>query len=530
MKRLFFVIITVLYPCLSNAQVLEIYRKYIGPESYPTSDVERLSVHSEGNEAYHEICQDGFNERLYINDIDSIVCLSEEAMHESSTSVSLDTYLRQCMNDESSRFQVFSKLVAATGLVDKFALMGYTLFAEPDVFWERAIGKDHSSITVEDVKQYLMQQGSYQEALTEGDYTKPEHLLFLFVSYHIVPVKLNPYRLVLHANEYGYDIQRPGKLATPVIEYYPTLDSCRPLKIYESAESGGVFLNRFPMLDNGRTGTGHEKSCPKENIGLCIQREKAEGYANGFIYPIDGLLLYDEATRINLSKERIRFDAASLLPELMNNDARRKCSTAEKDQTVTITPASNQDNLTINEETTLVYSNSYRNERSYYQGDVLRCSGIYDITLRLPSVPVSGNYQLRMGSVLTTNGTICQAYWGEDKSLRPQGIPIDWRQNDNNIGWEDDTDDEVYDAQIDRSVMNRGWVKAPRSISSPGYDSARRNPKCMRKILVQGKMQTGSTYYLRLKCVSPFQGELLLDYFELVPEAIYAQSDVEDIW
>ena len=529
MKRLVCIIMSsaCLFPFLCNAQVLQIYRKCIGLESYSTTSIDRLSIHIKENEAYHKICQEDFNERLYLNDIDSIVCLPVEEMQESSTSVSLETYLRMCMDNASSRFHVFSQLMEATGLMAQLSSIGYTLFVEPDAFWEKAIGINPASITIDDVKKYLIQKGAYPEAMTNDDYANPKHLIFQFVSYHLVPVKVNPYRLVIHANEYGYDIQRPSKIATPVVEYYPSMDSNHLLKLYESAESNGIFINRFPLLDNGRTGTGHETTCPDGCIGVRIQKENAiKNLSNGFIYPIEGLLLYDESTRTNLGKERLRFDAASLIPELMNNDIRKKCSTAEKDKEVVI-DSSNGNNLTINEDATLLYCNPYHNEGSYYQGDFLKCTGLYDITLRLPPVPVSGNYQLRMGSMLTSNGSIFQSYWGDDKNLlAPQGIPTDWRQRDN-IGWEDDID-ESHDIQTDRNLQNCGWAKAPNSISSPEYDSARRNPNCLRNIILQREMQADAIYYLRFKCV--FQGELLLDYFELVPENIYDQLDGEDIW
>ena len=53
--------------------------------------------------------------------------------------------------------------------------LGYTLFAETDQFWADALGKDVADITVEDVKQWVIDQPAFAEKLLEGLYeTYPE--------------------------------------------------------------------------------------------------------------------------------------------------------------------------------------------------------------------------------------------------------------------------------------------------------------------------------------------------------------------
>jgi len=69
--------------------------------------------------------------------------------------------------------------------------------------------------------------------------------------------------------------------------------------IYESAESHGVFINRFPCLDNGRHGTYHEIGCDPDKEGIRIASPDFSGeknVRNAMLYPIDKLLLFDEQT------------------------------------------------------------------------------------------------------------------------------------------------------------------------------------------------------------------------------------------
>ena len=44
---------------------------------------------------------------------------------------------------------------------------------------------------------------------------------------------------------------------------------------------------------------------------------------NGYLYEIDAPIAYNEETRDNLGRTRIRMDCMSFFPEVMNNDIRR---------------------------------------------------------------------------------------------------------------------------------------------------------------------------------------------------------------
>ena len=204
---------------------------------------------------------------------------------------------------------------------------GFTIFAEPDIFWENQLGKDANDITPADIQEWVAQQGYYPEYHSTSDYTSNDNLLYQWTTYHILDYKLAPNRLTYHFCEYGYNYQfSTGRYTIPVMEYYTTFGPRRLLKIYESPEAGGIYLNRFPIIDNQRTGTGHEVGCSPDNAGNRIDNDDPtlalHSASNGYLYSIDTPLAYSPTVRNNLGRERIRIDAASFFPEATNSDIR----------------------------------------------------------------------------------------------------------------------------------------------------------------------------------------------------------------
>ena len=115
-------------------------------------------------------------------------------------------------------------------------------------------------------------------------------------------------------------------------ELYTTMGKRRLLKIFESAESQGIYLNRFPDLRNGRRENYHENFCEDDKFGFRINVDSANSEAiNMLIYPISHekmpgrVLAYDEDTRNNLQKQRLRYDAwfrryQDAIPLVMDTD------------------------------------------------------------------------------------------------------------------------------------------------------------------------------------------------------------------
>jgi len=423
---------------------------------------------------------------------------------------------------------------------------GFTLFAETDEFWEKELGKDRRDIKKEDIIAWITSQGLYPEAVNDDNYTSPDNLLNQFVTYHLLPMRLPVDKLGLHYNEKGYNYNNKNAVPTvPVWAHYVTMGKRRLLRIWESAETEWPCINRFPKLNNGRKEDYHERECSDENKGVEIRTDENSGIVkliNGIIYPIDQPIAYSENVRNELAKVRLRFDSWELQPEAMNNDMRL---VSQNDAIWYFSSDPDKqyfENATVNSKQTNFMLLSGRNQSwPNYQGDELLAEGVYDITITCPPVPKSGIYEIRMG-VSTYSGTrgICQVYWGPRKDqLVAQGIPVNMQlggNSENNIlGWERDTDDEDYDAEVDKKMRNNGFMKGPEYIVAVagGRETNRMNAGATRRIVVREAMSPDVTYYIRFKTVQPdyTTKQLFVDYLEWCPKEVYDNPESpEDIW
>ena len=421
---------------------------------------------------------------------------------------------------------------------------GFTLFAETDEFWEKELGKDRKDITKEDVIAWIEDKGYYPDAINDDDYKNENNLLNQFVTYHLLPERIAVDKLAIHYNEKGYNYKNKNmKPTVPVWSHLVTFGKRRLLRIWESAESDGPYLNRFPKLNNGRQEDYHEKECTEENIGVEIRTDENSGIVkliNGIIYPIHEPIAYTEHVRNELAKVRLRYDAYELQPEAWNNDMRNmsyfwrfKFSSDPDKQYFT--------NLTVNtKETNFMLLNGRDQGWPNYQADEVLAEGLYDITITLPPVPKFGVYEIRMG-VSTFSGTrgICQVYWGPRKDqLVAQGIPVNMQLGGNSVpnilGWERDTDDDDYNAEVDKKMRNNGFMKGPEYIvaNAGGRETNRISATSTRRIIVREPMSPDVTYYLRFKTVQDYlEKQLFVDYLEWCPKEVYDNPErPEDIW
>lgn len=527
----------------------------------------------------------------------NIVCTNGviHAMHGvvSPSNHTLDVLLKKYIENPNSGYVVTAKIFDACGLMESVSLerdetyedlikttervpmssnsvgdggdetfytpehryYGFTLFAETDEYWKNATNKtDVMDITMEDVMQHLINEGVYPEAKQDNDYKSEDNLLYQFITYHLLPEKLPTNRLVYHYNEKGYNTQNKTPTVA-VMEFYTTMGKRRLLKLFESRESKGVYINRFPNLDNERRGTYHELSCDPDKEGIKVGDPNLEGdndIRNGIVYPIDKLLYYSDETRDNLMKQRIRWSVPSMWPEFMNNDIR--CSTVSDDKHQYVYIPTDQeykylDDVDISNETQFFYWPGYNRGWANMQGDELTIRGITDCTMRLPPVPRQGTYELRFA--IQSGGErrgMVQFYWGEDKNkLAAMGIPMDLRQaGDNtlhmpgtdpisNIGYEPDTDDDEYNAEVDKLLRNNGFMKGCNQYcaGSPGSTTMMRgNTNCIRRIIVRQTMDPDKTYYVRFKTVMDDRTRFFyMDYMEYCAKEVYDNPETpEDIW
>jgi len=420
---------------------------------------------------------------------------------------------------------------------------GFTCFAETDSLWSETLGKPAKNITVEDVYNYLVEHNVYPNAKRDKDYTSKDNLLNRFVTYHYLPERLATDRLVMHQNEKGYSLSLK-QLTVAMSDFYTTMGHRRLTKLYESAESHGIFINRFPNIDNSRHGTYHELSCDPDKEGIRIGTPDMSGennVRNAMLYPIDKILLFDEATAQNLGTQRIRIDIGAMFSELLNNDYRL----ARAGYFPTKSEYQYFEDLFIGDEGNFFYNSALGNNWPVYYGDEVYAWKIYDITYRLPPVPRAGTYELRFHiSATDPNRGIAQVYWGDNlEKLPPTDIPLDMQlggelritpvaTTPSNLGWEADTEDDDYNIEVEKKMRMQGFMKAPILFGSGGVKSAREISTQMRRILVRQYMDPDKTYYLRFKSCLDYNDRVLLqDYIEYCPKEVYDNPYTpEDIW
>ncbi len=497
----------------------------------------------------------------------------------------IGTYLRDVIQKQEKGILVTAKLIEACGLCDSLDILidtkyeelyqsgtiparldysdgyhfhapehryfGYTLFAETDEFWENALGKDYKAVTVADVAGYIQQNCQFTKKYrNNNNYSNSENVLYQFVTYHLLNRRLSANQLVNHYNEKEYNTN--NKIPSVAIcEYYTTMGDRRLLRTFESAESEGICLNRFPNLDNSRHGTYHELSCDADKTGIRVDTENATDTLNAVIYPISELLAFDQATARNMGSIRLRMDVASFFPEMTNNDIRLSPIVDEVHRNVYIPNEFYPylEDLTINNiQTKFCYWTGRGYSWANMHGDEFTCRGLQDITLRLPPVPQDGIYELRMATQSggTYRGTF-QFYFGTDQDNLPElAWPIDFRQNENYlstkkgsvtnyIGYEADTGDDMSDQLRDYELHEQGFMKGCNQYSAGGpgtSNTMRQNSSCLRRVIGRIQLQADKTYYLRLKNVLQDADQYLyMDYMELCPKEVYDNSEVpEDIW
>lgn len=489
---------------------------------------------------------------------------------------------------------------------------GFTIFAETDDVYADLLG-----VSVDDLRQMvrddinnvdnisnrlvsklsskLTEAGFYPDA-TAAKPTDEDNILNRFVTYHILPVAISRDKLVIHYNERGHNyLDGALKKTIPVYDYYTTMGKRRLLKIYEGdrdAESG-IFLNRFPILQNGRgqfseenqnLNDYYESGTFKSVLGNSARGEENQGIKillntdaeitdempfNGYIYPLENLLVYTENVQNQLFNERIRIDCATMFPEMINNDWRRpmgeypkfsKCTDGKNCNKCVGFPAKPQypyfNDIEIEENTSFYYLSGYAHGWSNYQMDEFNIIGNYEFTMKLPPVPKQGTYEIRFGvSAGSNNRSMCQVYFGTNKAYLPAaGIPMDLRvgfERTRFYGGSSQVSPFGYTSgtfandaklpqdeqdEIDKRLRSRGYMKGPEYFyygTTPNNNAVGRNYEHVtRRIMVQAEMDPDKTYYIRFKNVldNP-KLEFFMDYLEFVSKNVYDNPvEPEDIW
>ncbi len=423
---------------------------------------------------------------------------------------------------------------------------GYTAFVETDSVFQAAWGvsapeyKSDVFVNWQSILPIIKEQcqKAYPHATAE-DLKDPNNAVHQFVAYHLVPARMSWEKMVIHHLEMGYAYNNPNSLTIDCHEYYETMGGYnRLMKITEGRQTDGKRINRHCTYDRD---TYDEVMV--DRLGVKIQSDNgkvANNALNGFYYPIDEVLIYDDDVPNVVLNDRLRWDFSSLFSELITNGLRRV-----KDANQHAIPNNYFERMKVSDESWIVYLPYYGgSSMCNYQADEMNIRGQYDLTIRLPPVPTEGTWQFRICAPCNSGFGMAQFYIGKDQNnLQAIGLPVDLRLSlsNPNIGWEEDNEDDEITRQIDKNMLNHNYMKPPRhdGISrngAPVTESMRNSTTYranlrVRKIVWTGNMKPGETMYLRIKSVltNPFAC-FLLDYMEWVPKNVYNGVEEEDQW
>ena len=454
--------------------------------------------------------------------------------------------------------------------------VGYTAFVETDDAlvndWQcpAPVVDEEGNITNWDaIQEVIVEKCKNNFSMTDDcgktaeltDFKNTANVVNRFVAYHLLYGGMSVDEFVHHHNEYGYDyvdLKNPVQknYSVNVWDYYATMGPNHGLlKIMQLGKQNPdypYYLNRVPKYKDGIKDDYSEIGQKKDNVpgenGLNIQINPTNVYngvtydnnaLNGFYYPIDHIMVYNDETRDALAGERMRIDVTTMLPEFMSNDLRgRKIAYFPNDYFSGITNVSSGTQIYYLQDGYVSSNGGWKD----YQGDEFLITGRFDFVLKLPPVPKADTYEIRMGASLNTLRGMFQPYFGSHPDrTSPIGLPIDQRESVDMIPgspWvADGSYSEATIRENDRNLRNQGYMKSPNYFCTDGTagktPTRNDNPTtpALRRILTTAYMEPGKNYYVRFKSAIDVENtQFMLDYFELVPTSIANGNTPEDIW
>ena len=441
---------------------------------------------------------------------------------------------------------------------------GFTVFVEPDELLQSKYG-----IAPGDIKALYDLACSIYDPVYPEDVNKEghsfEHLtdsinpLRRFVQYHILtrytagtsdltPMDVN---IGVVKGAFGFE----ETLINP-IDWFHTLLPHTMLKVEK--------LTVTDFVGNGVKGERYinrryDKSYKIEGIHIdpTIETDITHDGLNGHYFYVDDIVAFSSDVQNKVQNMRIRMDFSTVFPEVMTNGLRFEGDPTQDDDAGTpddsATPKNGRnyyfplgylDGVTFTN-CNVVLRRPHINFWSW-QGDEWNLFGDYDFTFRLPPIPYSGDWQVRLGFCAIETRGVMQVYFDGV----PQGIPLDMTKflnSDLYIGDRFVTDEGPgdYDKMTDEEkaeeqklLKNLGAYRAPRSLfhfSTSQKNFFVGNERTYRRILCQTYMDAKKDHYIRFRVASDGKqgnnNEFMLDYLELVPKSVYgvdSDGEMED--
>ena len=455
---------------------------------------------------------------------------------------------------------------------------GFTAFVEPDSVYLAKFQEYGISTANGNVRALYDLACKIYDPVYPNDVSAPGHSfenltdsvnpLKRFMQYHImtryVPGTSDLTALVCPETKeaFGFD----SKLANP-IDWYQTLLPWTMLKVEQLTMNKDEKGNDCRGTDGGyvnRHFINRRYAAPEYNyrgalVDNTVEKEPVHDALNGHYFYVDDLVVFSYDVQNIVQNQRIRMDFSTVWPEVMTNDMRLKGNYAVDDSNSTPDDANEPkngknyyfpegylDGVTINNNGKLVMRRPHCNFWSW-QGDEWNLFGDYDMTFRIPPVPYSGEWQLRLGFCAIETRGVMQSYFDGV----PQGIPVDMTKFlnsetylgdryviDESLGdYKKKTDEEKAEEQ--KTLKNLGVYRNGRSMYHFGSGGNKSyflgNERTHRKIVYQGYIDATKPHYVRFRVASDGKqgnnNEFMFDFWEMVPKSVYGidgDGEMED--
>ena len=457
---------------------------------------------------------------------------------------------------------------------------GYTIFVEPDSLY-RAKFKEMNISTANGELRAL-----YDLACKLYDPTYPDDVNATGHSFEHLTDSINPLRRFVQYHILNRSVPGVDKLTAPVmnvgstneafgfntkivnpVDWYQTLLPHTLMKFEQLTVDIDELGNDCRGIDRDKVGErfiNRRYAAPEfTHRGAWIDSRVDTLYEhdaiNGHFFYVDDIVAFTKEVRDEVQNMRIRMDFSSVFPEVMTNDLRQNGDPTKDDAS-----GSPDDSAVPVNGRNFYFPDGYLDGVSFtncycvlrrphtnfwsWQGDEWNLFGDYDFTFRIPPVPYSGEWQLRLGFCALPTRGVMQTYFDGI----PQGIPLDMTKfldselyigdrfvNDEKLGdYNNKTDEEKAEEQ--KLLKNLSAYRDGRSQYHFNPSSGEQyfflgNPRTYRRVLCQTYIDAHKDHYLRFRVASDGKqgnnNEFMLDFFEMVPKSVYAvdgEGAIED--